>query len=474
MNNPLADVAAERAVLSGICQFGQNTYLDIADIVKEKSFTNEYNQAIFACLKHVLNKEDIAEIDVASIYSAGEELGLANLLAKKSCSQHIQSLFNFPVAQKNIRRFAGKITKLQIARDYRTKLSGVCDDLLAINGDESITHILGIGENAIFEFSEHLLDSDNEPQMLGDGLVDYVNYLASNPVDQLGFHTGFPEYDAAIGGGLRPGTVNVIGARPKVGKTLLSSNMGYHLAANEKIPILNMDTEMQLEDHQHRTLAMSSDCYIYDIETGKFAQKPGHRKKVMDASRKIEDEKIPYYHRSISGMPFEEQLAVMRRWLVKKVGFDNEGTANPCVIIYDYLKLMTSESIDKNLAEFQALGFMMTSLHNFSIKYKLPILLFIQLNRDGINREGTDTASGSDRVIWLCSNFTIFKTKSDEEIAADGAHSGNRKLVPVVARHGSGLADGDYINCFMKGNTSSIIEGKRKFEASKQDNENTF
>ena len=48
MNNPLADVAAERAVLSGICQFGQNTYLDIADIVKEKSFTNEYNKAIFA------------------------------------------------------------------------------------------------------------------------------------------------------------------------------------------------------------------------------------------------------------------------------------------------------------------------------------------------------------------------------------------------------------------------------------------
>ena len=205
-------------------------------------------------------------------------------------------------------------------------------------------------------------------------------------------------------------------------------------------------------------------------QTGKFAQKPGYRKKVMDASRKIEDGKIPYYHRSIASIPFEEQLAIMRRWLVKKVGFDNEGKAKPCAIIYDYLKLMTSESIDKNLAEFQALGFMMTSLHNFAVKYKLPILLFIQLNRDGINREGTDTASGSDRVIWLCSNFTIFKLKSDEETAADGPHVGNRKLVPVVARHGSSLADGDYINCFMKGSTSSIIEGKRKFEASKQDN----
>ena len=42
------------------------------------------------------------------------------------------------------------------------------------------------------------------------------------------------------------------------------------------------------------------------------------------------------------------------------------------------------------------------------------------LFRDGITKESTDTASGSDRIVWLCSNFTIYKRKSDEEIAKDG------------------------------------------------------
>ena len=74
-------------------------------------------------------------------------------------------------------------------------------------------------------------------------------------------------------------------------------------------------------------------------------------------------------------------------------------------------------------------------------------LTFIQLNRDGITKESTDTASGSDRIIWLCSNFTIYKRKSDEEIAKDGPENGNRKLVPVISRHGEGYTAGRLHKC---------------------------
>jgi 5S rRNA maturation endonuclease (ribonuclease M5) len=73
-----------------------------------------------------------------------------------------------------------------------------------------------------------------------------------------------------------------------------------------------------------------------------------------------------------------------------------DGTAKPCLIVFDYLKLMSSSTrwSEANLAEFQVLGFMMTGLHNFAVRYKVPILTFIQLNRDGINVEDTSVASG--------------------------------------------------------------------------------
>ena len=261
---------------------------------------------------------------------------------------------------------------------------------------------------------------------------------------------------------MRKGTVNIIAARPKIGKTLLADNIGFHIANKLKIPVLNMDTEMNTVDHINRVLAMMTEIEINAIETGQFSKSPDKEAKIIQASQELKETRL--YYKSIAGKAFEEQLAIMRRWIIKDVGLNDDGTAKQCVIVYDYLKLMDSAGISADLKEYQVLGFMMTALHNFAVKYQVPILSFIQLNRDGINKESTDTASGSDRIIWLCSNFTIFKRKSDEEIAEDGIDGGNRKLVPLVSRHGGGLDDNDYINCHLKGWCAKITEGKTKLE----------
>ena len=59
---------------------------------------------------------------------------------------------------------------------------------------------------------------------------------------------------------------------------------------------------------------------------------------------------------------------------------------------------------------------------------------------------------------------TIFKRKSDEEMSEDGIETGNRKLIPIISRHGGGLDENDYINCKMKGWCAKITEGKTKLE----------
>jgi len=460
---PLTNITAERAVLAGICQYGQDIYFDVCDLLQESTFTVEYNQRIYACINHIFKHSEVKELDIALIFSAAEEIGLSSFLQTHDCAKHLHSLFTFSIIDKNIRQLAAKIRKLEITRLLRKQLGTAQDSLLEINGSESIANILGIAENAIFDFSSLINQQDEEPKAIHENLLEYIQYLSENPVDQLGIPTRFPNYDRAIGGGLRPGTVNVLAARIKVGKSLLGSNIGFNIA-KEKIPVLNLDTELTYEDHLNRLLAMYSKAFIYDIETGKFSQQPHSAKRVKDAAIEIEKEKIPYYHKSIAGMPFEEQLAIMRRWIIKNVGLNTDGTSKKCVLVYDYLKLMTAENLSGALQEYQMLGFMMTTLHNFAVRYRIPILLFIQLNRDGITKESTDTASGSDRVLWLCSNFTLFKPKSEEEISADGPENGNRKLVTLVARHGAGTDPGDYINCFFRGSIGEVVEGKTKFQ----------
>lgn len=459
----LCDPSAERAVLSCILEHGDKAFLEVNDIISSDTFTVDSNQLIYSCFKHIFTKDLTQKLDIASIYSAAQDLGLSHILNKKEEVQHLKAVKDFPANIANIKQFATKIKKLEIARSLHSELEIVQEKLLDVTGSEPISSILSIAEDVLFEFGSNL-SNDNEPYHIGQGIEEYIEYLTTNPIDQIGISSGFPVYDQAIGGGFRKGTVNIIAARPKAGKSMWADNVGFHVANKLGIPVLNMDTEMNNKDHIHRVIAMMTEIEISKIETGKFTESPIQKEKIYSSMEELKNTKL--YYKSIAGKPFDEQVSIMRRWLCKEVGLNHDGTAKDCLIIYDYLKLMDSTGISQDLKEYQLLGFMMTALHNFAVKYQIPILGFVQLNRDGITKESTDTASGSDRIIWLCSNFSIFKRKSDEEIAEDGGQSGNRKLIPLISRHGGCLDDNDYINFNLKGWCAKITEGQTKLEMS--------
>jgi replicative DNA helicase len=479
MNN-LCDAAAERAVLAGVCTYGADGYADVADLVTAKSFSVDSNQSVWACLEYVFKENPKAQVDLPTLLSAAQAVGLGGTFDPPAERDHLRAVMNMAVKKENVRPLAFQVRKLEFARHALDVVDAVRDDLLTVTGTEPIEAILSRVENPILDISSLLTGSGQGPRSMGDGVRDYVGHLAANQRDVVGIPSGFRKYDQAIGGGFRPGTVNCVGARPKVGKTLLAMNVGMRVASGagydwpkfdpgSQVPVLYLDTEMTREDQWTRMLSLLSGVKIDDIETGRYAKDPYKRRLVSDAVSKLES--IPYDFLSVAGQPFEETEAVMRRWVTRRVGTHDDGSAKPCLIIFDYLKLMSSEAMEAaKLAEFQVLGFMMTRLHNFAVKYKVPLLAFVQLNRDGINVEDTSAVSQSDRIIWLCSNFSIYKKKSDEELAEQAGcpEVYNRKLVPVVARHGAGLDDGDYINVMSHGAIAKIVEGPTRGEASRQ------
>ena len=462
MQESISNPASERAILAGIFNYGSDAFIDVDDIVDVKSFTIEENQILYSCLKKVL--ETSTSVDLPSLLSAASSLGFESAFDKKIPPNHVRSITNLDIALENVRQHAVKIKKLEIARDIRQRARRVQNEIVNVTGDESVDELLGIGESPFFELSSLLNDSvDEKPVILGEEIENYILHLEENPSDTLGLSSGFSRFDTAIGGGFRRKCIDLVAARPKVGKSMLADNIAMHISGTLDVPVLMLDTEMSKEDHWNRLLANFSGIQINDIATGNFMNISGGKERVEQASEKLKN--IPFSYISIAGKTFEETLSIIRRWIVKNVGFDKNGRANDCMLIYDYLKLMHSEQINDNLAEFQVLGFQITQLHNFTVRYDVPCLAFVQLNRDGITKETTDVVSGSDRLIWLCSSFTIFKNKSDEEIAEDQGKSGNKKLVPVVSRHGGGLSDDyDYINMSMQGEVARVTENETKSE----------
>ncbi len=446
------DIGSERAVLAGLFQHGVDGYVSISDIISQDSFFHANNKMLFCCVEHIVLNDQT--IDIAALLSAAEQLNYIETLNTKQELKYIKSLFDFPVSKDNVWNFAIQLKKFEFARKIKKLTAKVHKDIDNVTGAESINEIIQVLEDPVTDFLRED-DGGEHPEKIGEGVEDYVEFLAENKCDIIGIPTGFSRYDEAIGGGLRRKCVDLVSARPKVGKSVFADNVALNIS-KLNTPVLVLDTEMSKEDHLNRLLANISGVPINEISTGKFVDDSEKYEKVKEAAELLES--VPYNYVSVAGKPFEQILNMIKRWIVQEVKTDETGKTNDCVIIYDYLKLMSSSSITNNIQEYQALGFQITSLHNLCVKLDIPCLSFVQLNRDGITKESTDAVSGSDRLIWLCTSFSIFKAKSPEEIAEDGPNAGNRKLVPIVARHGSGLDDGDYINMTMQGSYARLLE----------------
>lgn len=464
------DAAAERAVLAGIAKHNYDAFVDVDDICTPRTFTSETNRIIYESFRKIYEEDAEAVLDAPLVMSAAKQLGYGALFDIPTEIQYLRAVFNMPVELSNVRRFAAIIRKLEVTRLIYEGLGNAQSQLEQLDGTESFGQILGIAENQVFNFSS-LVDGDsNHVSLLADGVDAWLDNIETNPGKPVGVSTGYPRFDRAIGGGMRRKTVTLIGARTGIGKTQLADNMGLHVAKVLSLPVLNLDSEMDQEQHWARIIANLTGIEINAIENGNFSKNPKDRKRVRDAAEHLK--KIPYYYKSIAGMPFEEVLSHMRRWVYKHVGVDDAGNTKDCLVIYDYLKLMTGSDMRKDMAEHQMLGFQMSSLTNFAIKHQLPILSFVQLNRDGIDDETTAAISQSDRLSWFAASVSLFKEKTKEEMEQDDNPEelqsyGNRKLIVLKARHGE-RTPGDYINLQMTGRLGRIEEKLLRSEITKR------
>ena len=449
----IKDLAAERAILSAFVQFGLDVYMEL-DFLTTDCFVDSNNQFLFEIVSGILAEGK--EVEISSILSEANKLATP---IEKDELAFIRSLMNFPISKSNVPVHAAKLAKLATIRTLDQTLTLCKSDLKKLNGSEDLADIISKVEEPILDVTgEAFSGSSNKTEILGTDVFEYIEFLSENIREFLGIPTGFPEYDHAIGGGLRKKCVDLIGARPKTGKSMMGDSIGINIAKSG-VPVLMLDTEMSKEDHYNRILASLSNVKTKEIETGQFAKTPSKAHAVQEAAKELHE--LPYHYLSIAGQSFDSILSQMRKWIYQHVGFDEDGKTKDCVIIYDYLKLMDGDSISSSMQEYQVLGFQITKLHNFMVKYDCPCLAFVQLNRDGVTKESSDVISGSDRLVWLCTSLSLFKMKSPEELAEDNqvdGDQGNTKLVPLHARHGGLMDQGDYISLKVDGAYGRVIQ----------------
>lgn len=436
----LVDIAAERAVLAGLVRYGSPVQIEISDIIEVECFSKEFNQIIYKCTESVLKES--SKIDIPSILSAAHQLGFSKLFEVPANQTYLRALYDFPVLADSVTVLAKRLRKLHIARQSQAKLKEVWERIGELTGEESIDEIFSRIETPITEFTTELSTGlSSQPKLLFENAENYVNYLADNPVNQMGFPSPWKAFDGMIGGGFRKQSITCIATRTSVGKSHLLKSIGLTSAQNG-VKVLFLDTEMSMESTLHRSIASLTRVTINDIERGRFGLNSETKLHVLNRVR--ENEKLPFYYQSVAGKSFEEVLSICKRWVIKEVGKNEQGKYNDCMIILDYIKLMNIGAL-QNVAEYQLFGEYLHNLHDFSVRFDLPVITAVQTNRSGINdKEDLSTVSISDRISWLCSNMILMRELSVDE-QQEINYKGNIKIVPMKTRFGTDLNGGDWL-----------------------------
>jgi len=243
-------------------------------------------------------------------------------------------------------------------------------------------------------------------------------------VTMMGLSTGYPILDEHIDG-LVPGTLTVVAARPKMGKSTFLSNIATHVAYREDVPILYIDTEMPFDQWRDRIVAGMSGIPEREIKHGGYDRETWNT--IMYKCVKLV-EKGQLYHEFMPGYTVEKLTALYKKYHMK------HGIG---LMVFDYLKEPDSSSIERQRREYQVLGDVTTRLKDLAGTLDIPCLTAVQLNRD-------ENIADSDRIARYADIICqwMYRDKEEKEEGDDrGINCGSHKLLIRETRRGGMTTD---------------------------------
>jgi len=185
-----------------------------------------------------------------------------------------------------------------------------------------------------------------------------------------GLSTGYPDLDDAIGG-LRPGELIVVGARPGGGKSLLGLCIADHVSTRLGLPVLFSSLEMSQDELTHRRIASIARVPLVHLT----------RHQVTDADweliRRAQDRLVNTQLRVDDGSGVS--LAHIRGRLR---GMARSGYAARLLVI-DYLGLLAEP---KTESRQQAVAALARGAKLLAREFAIPVLLAAQVNRSPESR----------------------------------------------------------------------------------------
>lgn len=362
-------VDIEMALLS-LCMRKDKAMLEAVEnkLVKE-DFTDPRNELIYGIIIDMfLNNASIDRFTVTNELERRGELERAGGL------RYIYKVGETTAVTSNIKEYIAAIREKSDKNKLITELDKVRG--MAISGEKKTTEVVDYAISSI-----SMLKSTGETkgfEALSEILKTTMKEMSEELKpghDSKQVKLGFPRLDEMLSGGLKPGSLNILAARPSMGKSALAINMAANVAASNK-PVAIFSLEMSKQEIAKRFMSASMNKPLTKILYS--------HKMTNDDKREIDNAVV-----KLSDYPVfiddnsDTNPATMKSKLTE---LRSKPETTPALVIVDYLQLMNMPGYGKRSRNEEVTA-ISRSLKILAKEFEVPIIALSQLSRGAAQRD---------------------------------------------------------------------------------------
>lgn len=353
---------AERSVL-GALLLHTDAVVDVT-FLKPEDFYLPKHQQVFQAILATYNARSATDPIVV-----GEELSRQGKLEEVGGHEQLMDLMEGVITAAGVVYHAEIVREKAIAR----RLLETCLDVArrAYENESEAKELLDEAERKIFEISG--MDKSGDAVSIADVLqktFEKIDRLRERDGRLTGLATEYYDFDDMTGG-LQPGELVIIAARPSMGKTTFALNLTERVSKFDK-GIAFFSLEMSNQQVIQNMLCCRAQIDGSSMRKGRITDQ--QYKRLQEEAAKLYE--TPIFIDDTPGISITQLRAKARR-LKQKHGID--------MIVVDYLQLMTGGGrFESRQQEISAIS---RGLKSVARELSVPVLALSQLNRDVESRD---------------------------------------------------------------------------------------
>jgi replicative DNA helicase len=358
---PPQNLEAEQSVLGSVL-LDNEAYGIVEGTIRADNFYKEGHRKIFRAMERLAQRSE--PIDLVTLT---EELRQTSELENVGSVPYLIGLADSVPTAAYAENYARIVREKSTLRDLISASGQIMQN--AYDQSAPLEQVLDRAESSIFELSSSKISHAFEtmPALVSETFA-HINELFANPDPVSGLRTGFKELDI-LTAGLQPSSLNVLAARPSMGKTALALTIALNAALRDKQAIGIFSLEMSGLQLVTRMLCSEARVDMSKVRSGQLSDRDFQR--LADTAGRMSDARI--FIDDAADMTVMELRARSRRLMSEH---------NLGLIIVDYLQLMSGSGRAGNSENRQQeISTISRGLKALARELDTPVLVLSQLSR---------------------------------------------------------------------------------------------